>query len=146
MKLCSKLSALGALLVFAAAFASADTINRVSIGSDVEGLYAVYTPTNAPSTNDALFKGDPGASAPWTHEGSNSNWVSFDSNSGPTGGETISDDGVNTLTFVVQQKGSDYQGPDFFGSITSMSEPNTLVLFGTGLLCSAGAMFRKMRS
>jgi hypothetical protein len=226
MKLYSKLSALGAVLVLTTAFASADT---VVIVSNFQTQYTGYnpnpmnsTPTNGPSS----FTHNIDAGTVWTHELPNSNWISWDPNSGPTGGETsgtfdpngtytyvftfttngfanysgvigvMADDttnvilngtnvlvpegliggdghcadgqpncitpyffnlgtadagfnnnGVNTLTFVVQQTGSNYQGLDFAGSITGVTpEPNTLFLLGTGLLGSAGALFRKMRT
>jgi hypothetical protein len=62
--------------------------------------------------------------------------------------------GLNTLTFEVVQAGTenpggDPEGLDFNGSISNSSatpEPSTLLLLGTGLLGSAGAMFRKMRA
>ncbi len=59
----------------------------------------------------------------------------------------------NTLTFVVQQAGTgpvggvgDPSGVDFSASLTSVPEPSTLMMLGTGLLGSAGALFRRMRS
>jgi hypothetical protein len=64
---------------------------------------------------------------------------------------------ANTLTFVVQQAGTgptggtgDPSGLDFQGTLTSVvgstvPEPSTLMLMGTGLFGVAGAMFRRMR-
>ena len=57
----------------------------------------------------------------------------------------FNNDGFNLLQFVVDQSGSNYQGLDYVGSVTSTPEPNTLLLLGTGLIGSAGALFRKMR-
>ena len=52
--------------------------------------------------------------------------------------------GMNTLTFQVTQGGSFDMGVDFSGS--TVPEPSTLMMLGTGLLGSAGALFRRMRS
>jgi len=55
-------------------------------------------------------------------------------------------DGVNTLTFqVVQAGGSDF-GVDFYGSVSPVPEPSSLLLLGTGLMGCAGTLMRKMRA
>ena len=63
--------------------------------------------------------------------------------------------GDNTLTFGVLQAGTgpaggsgDPSGLDFEGSISNSTipEPGTLLLLGTGLIGTAGVMFRRMRA
>jgi len=60
---------------------------------------------------------------------------------------------ANTLTFIVEQKGTgpaggvnDPAGIDFNASLTAVPEPNTLMMLGTGLFGSAGMLYRRMRS
>jgi len=237
MKLYSKLSALGAVLVLTTAFASADTVQFLASGSG-EVTYLGYSATfpgapviqpngvnnqiNNPGTCVAtacvtygISPGTVWAPPLVAADGEVSSWVSYDPNSGPTGTEanfdangfytyttnfnlplsssgsvtvaaddtvavflngvqisnfgTIGGDtqcadgapncrdgqsvtvnfsapaGFNVLDFVVDQSGSHDQGLDYVGTITETPEPNTLFLLGTGLVGSAGALFRKMR-
>jgi len=230
MKLSSKLSALGAVLVLSTAFASADVVQYFYSGSGEVG-YLGYNAT----TSTGPFVGGPAGTfgispgTAWAPPligglGIASSWVSFDPNSGPTGGEnsstfdpngyyayttnfnlpgdnpssvdltiaaddtvavylgainpadlvlaagTIGGDqhcadgdpncrpggstevvfdapaGFNVVNFVVYQTGSNYQGLDYVFTVTETPEPNTLILLGTGLLGTAGALFRKMRT
>jgi hypothetical protein len=51
--------------------------------------------------------------------------------------------GTNTLTFDVYQTNKEAEGLDFYGSISSTPEPNSLLLLGTGLLALGAFVYRR---
>ena len=235
MKLYSKLSALGTLLVLSTAFASAASIQLGSFGTGTSNMGNGNTALagssvpgfayNNGSVNETLASSNTvnlaSNGSVWSVAQSNSSWVSyaqtgpesnpfvdtpngnyfftstFDLGSTSTPGDAngylnlLADDtvtaflnghqlniptgtsfphcsngvptcmgtgtlvslnsndfisGVNTLTFQVTQANDADFGLDFSGSVSPVPEPGSLILLGTGLLGSAGALMRKMRS
>ena len=54
--------------------------------------------------------------------------------------------GHETLTFVVEQVGSQSTGFDFDATLTGVPEPSTLMMLGTGLVGAAGTLFRRRKA
>jgi hypothetical protein len=103
MKLYSKISALGAVLVLSTAFASADTIlsgsgsvTYLGYSTTLAGAPTIQaggvnnTPTSGCGLTSCItYSVSPGTI--WAPAAAGTTWVSYDPNSGPTGGESTFD-------------------------------------------------------
>jgi hypothetical protein len=76
------------------------------------------------------------------------NCTAVDTISFGSGTAGFNSNGPNQLEFVVEQTGFVAEGLDYTATLSNSTvpEPSTLLLFGTGLLGSAGALFRWRRS
>src|SRR5215469_12343053 len=112
MKLYSKLSVLGAVMVLGSALASADVITLGSFGalngnggSTPGGTRDNTAVTYLGGATYNISSGDPSA---WhAAVGGNSSWVSYDPNSGPTGGN-VDPNGTYTYTTTFTAQGGSY--------------------------------------
>jgi hypothetical protein len=137
MKLYSKISALGAVFVLTAAFASADTININSTGGAGGTTYlgtvpgstplntVPVTPTIAPVGGGATFAISPGTT--WSPAIGSSSWVSFDSNSGPTGTQNGGSIPYDANGFYYYQQAVTTDGGTWSGSVTVQADDTVAV-------------------
>jgi hypothetical protein len=127
------------LYYFSDSFTTSGGVYNGSLMVQADDTVAVYlngteivTPT-AIGTDTFCSNGSPTCST--------SDMISFGSS---TSG--FNSDGSNTLEFVVDQSGFNAMGLDYAVSSSVTPEPSTLLMFGTGLLGSAGALFRRKRA
>ena len=139
MKLFSKLTAVGAVLVLGTAFAAADTVTFGSYGTLLGQDGVVVAPVlgqNGPVMFGAANTyniGSDGAGV-WTPAGPNSSWISYNGQTGPTG-NFIAPNGTYTYTTTFTAGGGLYSG-----SITALADDTTNVLLDGNLLIPAGAI------
>jgi hypothetical protein len=139
MKLFSKLTAVGAVLVLGTAFAAADTVTFGSYGTlaGQDGVAPVLgVNQNAPVMFGAANTyniGSDGA-ATWAPAGPNSSWISYNPQSGPTG-NFVAPNGTYTYTATFTAAGGSYNG-----SITALADDTTNVLLDGNLLIPAGTI------
>jgi hypothetical protein len=136
MKLFSKLSAVGAVLVLGTAFAAADTVTFGSYGTlngqdGIAPVLGVNQNTAVLLGGNATFNiGSDGAST-WAPAGPNSSWVSFNAQSGPTG-NTVVPNQIYTYTTTFNAAGGAYNG-----TISALADDTTdVVLDGVTLIPS----------
>jgi hypothetical protein len=129
MNLLSKFSTLGAVLVVATAFASADTMQLGSYGTHQSGM--------GNQNNAMVFSGSPtnsfniGTGGVWTAAGPNSSWVSQNAGNCPGCGN-VEADGIYTFLTAFTLTNTGYSG-----SIYVMADDTTDVLLNGHLLQDA---------
>jgi PEP-CTERM motif len=132
MKLYSKFSALGAVLVLTTAFASADTLTLVSFGSsgstpagaNNSALSFTANSTGTPLNGGATFDLNPGGiwTAAVNNYGVQSSWVSYNVGTQP-GGAVIAPNGTYTYTTTF----SDISGETYSGTLNVLADDTVSV-------------------
>ncbi|HEY6376774.1 MAG TPA: PEP-CTERM sorting domain-containing protein [Edaphobacter sp.] len=132
MKLFSKVSALGAVLVLSTAFASADTLTLASYGStgatpagaNNSALSFTANSTGTPLNGGITFDLNPGGI--WTNAvntyGVQSSWVSYNVQTQP-GGSVVAPNGTYTYTTTF----SDIAGENYSGTLNVMADDTVSV-------------------
>ena len=139
MKLFSKLSAVGAVLVLGTAFAAADTVTFGSYGT-LLGQDGVAVVPVAGQNSAVLFGGNAtynigsdGIST-WTPAGGNSSWVSYNPQTGPTG-NFVAPNGTYTYTTTFTVAGGNYAG-----TLSALADDTTSVLLDGNTVIPAGVI------
>ncbi len=133
MKLSMQVSVFGAVLAFATAFASAETIQLGSYQTGGPTLGNNNTAVSYIGSSSTTYALDPGSA--WAAAGSHSVWVSNNPGSGP-GGSYIAPSGNYTYTTTFNT----IAGNTYAGSIWVLADDTSSVLFNGHTLVAQGAL------